>query len=285
MLTALFTSENNSLYKNNRIKGILTSVLFHTILIVILYFFAGLTKPYPPIPEGGIMVNLGTSDEGMGDVQPMGVSKDLKIPAPVKSNEAKKIKEEKFVTQDIDDAPVLSKTEKNKTEKKTVTTTNNQQVNNQPAVKDPPKPNPKALYSGGQTNSSTGEGNGTKPGDKGQTNGNPFGTSYTGTPGSGNNPNGKGNGDGFNWSLSGRSMTHPPSINDESQATGKVVIQIKVDKNGNVTYAHGPAQGSTTNDSHLVDLATKAAYQTKFNAASNANEEQFGNITFIFSVK
>jgi hypothetical protein len=119
----------------------------------------------------------------------------------------------------------------------------------------------------------------------GQPNGSPFGDSYTGNPGLGGGKGGPGNGPGYSYSLSGRSLLIKPVINDKSQETGKVVLRITVDKDGKVTGADGPAQGSTTTSSYLLGLAKKAAMGCKFNSPNGVPDEQFGTITFIFTVK
>ena len=70
-----------SLFKNiNKYdrNGVMATVLFHVILVVLFIFF-GFSAPYPPPPEKGIEVNLGYSDQGMGDVQP-------EEPAPVEES-------------------------------------------------------------------------------------------------------------------------------------------------------------------------------------------------------
>jgi TonB family protein len=91
--------------------------------------------------------------------------------------------------------------------------------------------------------------------------------------------------DGIGYDLSGRNMIKRPIIQDKSQETGKVAVNIKVDKNGNVTYAKYTSQGSTTTDAHLIQLAEKAAREAKFNADPKANVEAVGKITFNFTVR
>jgi TonB family protein len=85
--------------------------------------------------------------------------------------------------------------------------------------------------------------------------------------------------------MSGRKIIYFPSIIDNSQKTGKVVVNIKVDKQGNVTFAKATQKGSTTTDSYLFQLAEAAAMKTRVNADPDAAEEQFGTITYTFRVK
>jgi len=85
--------------------------------------------------------------------------------------------------------------------------------------------------------------------------------------------------------LTGRSWRKKPSLDDNSQETGKVVIEIVVDKNGNVTSANGPARGSTTQSPSLYQKAKQAALQAKFSPSADGVEEQRGTITFDFRVR
>jgi outer membrane biosynthesis protein TonB len=128
-----------------------------------------------------------------------------------------------------------------------------------------------------------GQGNSTAGGNQGaqwgQPGGDPNGTG-TGTRGSG-----PGSGDGTSYDLRGRTWRQRPLVFDNSQKTGKVVVAIRVDKAGNVIYAKYQQKGSTTTDAQLIRLAEQGALKAKFNADPTADEEQFGSITFKFSVQ
>lgn len=137
------------------------------------------------------------------------------------------------------------------------------------------------------TANGSGQGNGqgnTKPGGNqgaqwGTPGGDPNGTG-TGTYG-----NGTGSGSGMSYDLKGRTWRQKPLVFDNSQKTGKVVVSIKVDKNGNVVYAKYQQKGSNTTDPYLIELAEQGALKAKFSADLSADEEQFGTITFNFSVQ
>ena len=285
-MARLFDIENDRLEKQNKIKGIITSIFFHALLLLLFYFLIGVKRPFPPLSDqGGVMVNLGYMDDGSGTVQPMNVNDKVEVPQPTKSNPPVKSSSDKIITQENSDAPVITKRNdiKKKRDVKTQKIKPSQPVTVTPPVSTPPKP--KAMYTGGSQNSSTSEGDGTKKGDKGQVNGSPFGDSYTGNPGLNGGPGGTGSGNGYNWKLKGRTILVKPSITDNSQETGIVVVKIKVDKNGRVISADGPAQGSTTTSNYLFGLAKKAAMGCKFNAPAGVPDEQFGTISFNFKVK
>jgi colicin import membrane protein len=56
--------------KLNR-RGLIATIVYHTLLILLLVF-AGLTFPDPPPEEEGILVNFGTDETGLGDFEPIG---------------------------------------------------------------------------------------------------------------------------------------------------------------------------------------------------------------------
>lgn len=56
--------------KLNR-RGLIATIVYHTLLILLLVF-AGLTFPDPPPEEEGILVNFGTDDSGFGAFEPKG---------------------------------------------------------------------------------------------------------------------------------------------------------------------------------------------------------------------
>jgi len=67
------------------------------------------------------------------------------------------------------------------------------------------------------------------------------------------------------------------------QASGRVVVRIMVDRNGNVTSAIPGATGTTVTNKILWDAAKEAALKAKFNTSSTISQE--GTITYIFTLK
>ncbi len=269
---------------------------------------------------GGIEVNFGTSEDGMGDEQPL-VSvgeqaqqqqqKETPPPPPPPQEESKTL------TQDVEDAPAVEEPPKKPVEKKPKPKPiekPKEQPKKEPPKKippvveqkpqpEPPKPvvNSNALYKGKKTTgaqTSGGEGETGKPGDQGIKEGSLYakkhgnqmgsGTGGTGT-GSGSAGDGPGSGGGYGsgvtFNLDGRRMTGVPRIEDRSQETGKVVVAITVDKSGSVIKAEPGARGSTTTSAALYAKAKEAALKAKFNSAADAAEIQKGTITFVFIVQ
>ncbi len=83
--------------------------------------------------------------------------------------------------------------------------------------------------------------------------------------------------------LSGRGIIYEPTIKENSQKTGKVVVKVCVDKSGSVISSKFTQRGSTTTDSQLVSVAEKAAAKYKFTPGDMA--EQCGTITIDFKLK
>ena len=88
-------------------KSMAITVVVHVLLLLLL-FFVGMKYLDPPL-EQGIAINFGTSDQGMGNVQPTEKiqSAPQKSAAQPVSQPVSEIKED-VVTQDMEDAPVKS---------------------------------------------------------------------------------------------------------------------------------------------------------------------------------
>ncbi|WP_298733259.1 hypothetical protein [uncultured Chitinophaga sp.] len=277
-----------------------TTIGVHALLLIGLLFAGFSAPPPPPDQDLGMEVNLGTSDDGMGDEQPLNpnppsaaapeASAPQNQPAPSQDAAA-----EDIATQDDEDAPEINKPEKpvekpkeqpKHLEPKPVKP--NKAKTEAPPAPTPPAPKPKAVYSGGSStsassgnnangsNNSTGEGNTGRPGDRGQINGDPNATGYTG--------GGLGGGRS-DFRLRGRSLVSRPQPTYEGNETGYIAINIKVNRQGNVVSAAHSLRGSTLNNPALIEIAKRAAREIKYNASPDAPEEQFGTIRFYFRVQ
>jgi hypothetical protein len=86
---------------------------------------------------------------------------------------------------------------------------------------------------------------------------------------------------GMSFDLTGRSMIRRPHlINNNNESTGRVVVNMIVDKNGNVIAAIPGGRGSTTTSSSLFAQAKEAALTAKFSPAGA--DIQKGTMTFVF---
>lgn len=120
------------------------------------------------------------------------------------------------------------------------------------------------------------EGDDNRAGDKGQPGGDPYATSYYGSPGSGSGTGGYG--------LNGRSLVNKGKVAQECNQAGRVVVKIIVDKNGNVISATPGVKGTTNNDPCLLEPAKKTAFKHKWNLDSKAPSQQVGFVVVNFKL-
>ena len=255
-------------------KGILGTIIFHNILLLILIFF-GFTEPKPLPGIEGIRIDFGNEESGKGIAD---IEKEIKTEQPVPAEESviSSDSKEDIITQDFEEAPAV---EKKKTEKK-----ENNNIEKPPVkpeekpVEKPKQVNTKALYKrkdkNSESNASEGEekdyGNmGAPDGDK-DSNNNSIGLSY---------------GSGVSFSLEGRKGISLPKPELNYQKQGNVVVEITVDRQGNVVNANSGIKGSTTLDTYLLNAAKKAALKSKFTNKSDAPFHQKGYITYHFKLQ
>ncbi|WP_149277196.1 energy transducer TonB [Pareuzebyella sediminis] len=120
------------------------------------------------------------------------------------------------------------------------------------------------------------EGDDDRAGDKGSPDGDPYATSYYGSPGSGSGTGGYG--------LNGRSLVSKGKVKQECNEEGRVVVRIVVDRNGNVISATPGVKGTTNNSPCLLDPAKKTAFKHKWNLDANAPSQQVGFVVVNFKL-
>jgi outer membrane biosynthesis protein TonB len=289
----------------NKIKGLTGTILFHAGLLFLLIFLS-LRLPVQMPGGEGVYVNLGFDDTGMGsDQQEFAAAAEIDLPLAIPKAQ-QLLENEDYVVQDKEEAaaveekiPEVKKKEPVKIIKEPKKEPVKETVKQPEQVKEPepepqPKADPKAMYKGKNPNGKPGggqEGITGQPGDQGVPGGTPHATTYTGTPGAGNGTGvgsgtgtgqGDGSGDGIAYSLGGRGSLKLFKPSYDSQEQGKVVVSIKVDKQGNVISAVAGAKGTNVSDPSLWKLAKNAALQSKFVADPDAAESQTGTITYNF---
>ncbi len=298
MFASSFESEERSFKNRKTSLAAFITIALHALILLFL-IWSILTPPDPPYSDsaGGVTVNFGTDETGMGDVQPTTltpIQADFAPPVATSASSPAAAKED-IATQDLEDAPVMEKTKtetpKPKAEKPSVTPTKNTNTNTSTKPKNenpaPPEPkaDPNALFhkgAGGNPNNSKGDGTGNTPGDQGKTYGDPNSKSYLDGEGKGSGP-GKGDLRG-GVSLKNRksaALPAPKFCNEK----GNVIIDITVDRSGNVVEAKYHRDGSTITDNCSIENAKKAAKLSRFNADANADEYQYGSINYVFTVQ
>ena len=236
----------------------ITTALF--VIMLILFTFLGLTYMDPP-PENGIVVNFGNSDTGSGDVQPIEPPKAAEE-IPQSQPEAS---QEQILTQDADAPITATKTEKPKKDTKPTPETK--------PVETPKKTVNSALDRIKNAKKAEGDGKtseGDDPnggGDKGSLDGK-YGISEYGS-GTGD---GTGTGKGTGWGLAGRKLAGNSKKVQDCNESGKVVVKIWVNNQGNVIRAER-AKGTTNTNPCLVNPALETAKTFKWQADPNAPEK------------
>jgi TonB family protein len=277
-------------------RSLTTTLVVHAIIAALLLMLS-LSSKNPPYEEGlagggggGSFVEFGTIDFADADVVPETQEEQI----TTETAEETETTPEEIITTETEETVAINSPKENPKDKpaeKPTETPKKKDTEVKPIPKtepELPKVNQGALFKkkgdrpGGTGNGGNG-GGGTGTG-QGSGDGSGIGPgSGSGTGGGSGSGNGPGVGTGFD--LTGRNWRKKPSLEDNSQETGKVVIEIVVDKNGNVTSANGPARGSTTQSPSLYQKAKQAALQAKFSPSAEGVEEQRGTITFDFRVR
>lgn len=284
-------------------KSLAITISLFLVLFLVLFFF-GLSY-LDPATEQGIAINFGTSETGSGKTQPTKTVKTAPAPTtpneiptpkstPTQSSSSKAVVEEKIITQNTEEAPVVKSSEKPKKSTKTSeketfdkkivkqATQTKEVIKTKKIVEKKPDASTKnaldSFLNGSKQDGETtqGEGNDTSGGDKGKTNGDPNAKAYYG--------DGKGlDGDG-NYRLGGRKALNKERKIPNCNETGIVVVKIVVNRDGKVIQAFPGIKGTTNTAPCLIQPAKIAALATKFNNDSNAPSKQTGSIVYEFKL-
>ncbi len=247
--------------KEKKDKGIaiVGTFVVHALVVLVLFLMAFKT-PLPLPGEEGVEVDLGMMNQGMGNIQP----EKPAIPMAAQPKQEQTQNKEDIVTQNDEEAPAIEKpkTTKPKQEK--------------PAEEPKPTVNQKALFKGSNNPQAGGsEGITGQPGDQGKPNGLAGVRKYDGN-------GGKGNGTGYDLGGRGAKSLHRP--NDDFSEEGIVVVDIWVNRGGQVVRAEVAPKGTTVINSEMRQKAKQAALRSTFQSDSDAPDEQHGTITYTFVI-
>ena len=281
-----------------------------SLLLVCLVVFVGWTSTPPPPPntDEGIEVNLGNSEQGLGDIAPMvpgDPSASNEPETPPEATPSNPTPDEAESNKEVADnneasAPEIKvspkpkekpKIEKPKVEKRPVKPSQTAVIVHKPKAIESPKPTPptpKAVYKGGANKGTGGNGadsyNGVRNqgiaggnSDQGKINGNPNSNNYNGNGGTGHS------GVNIRAGLQGRRFTSLPSFEDNFNENAKVAVDIVVSRNGSVTSASINPRGTTTTNANIRAIALRKARQLNLNAGQV--DEQSGTIVFNFKLR
>lgn len=262
--------------ENNYPKAFLATGIILAVMIALCYFIVFQNPPVQQDGTGGILVNYGTTDEGMG--------KDLlSTEEPSVAEKANHVQPNKV----SDAPPTEQKTQEDNSDKKVVTQSNedaaevtanskkpSQSVATQPKPAAKPVVNQNALYKG-SANKGSGAGDGTTntPGNQGSKNGSTLSDNY-GPGGSGGGLNGM-----PQWSF-----VSPLNVTNTNRVPGTVVIDITVDPAGNVIEAHYDRKKTRMADLALIQKCENLVKNSRLTSSSPASGNQKGQVNFIFNV-
>ncbi|MEN1784469.1 MAG: cell envelope integrity protein TolA [Bacteroidota bacterium] len=272
----------------------LTTFLLSALVLVL--FYIGFTYMDPP-EEKGIAVNLGTMDFGSGNRQPLQPirSEPMDIPRPTEEAPQEEVEQEtvpeetapstkapeKLLTQDNAESIRMQQQQKAKREAQARAEREARQKQEaqrrKKAEQDAKRKKLDALMGGigkSKGTASGSEGNDNRPGDKGNPLGNPYATSYYGSPGNGSG----------GYGLNGRSLVNKGTVQQQCNEDGRVVVRIVVDRNGKVIKATPGVKGTTNNAPCLLEPARKTAFMHRWNVDSKAPSQQIGFVVVNFKL-
>ncbi len=280
--------------EKNRRKGLVGSIVFH-VLLFLLFLLPFIRFPIPPPGQEGILVSLGVPDQGQGDDRPETQNEEKVDPKPVAQPPkavatpvAKEVpKERKVLTTEDPMAVAMRKAKEEEARKKQEEELQRKRAEEEARKKAEEEARLKAEAEAkkqaeyeqakkqyGNLLSGSGKGSTGTPGNQGSPNGDPNAANLRGiSKGSGMVGGGLGN----------RGVRYEPTISDNSQKTGRIVLNVCVDKSGKVVSAEYTQRGSTTTDSDLKALAERSAM--KFIFTESTIEKQCGTITVDFQVR
>lgn len=285
-------------------NGLFGTVLFHSILAVIFVIF-GFITPLPLPEEEGILINFGTDLDGSGLIEPSVTTStpeesqpDINTPEPETEQPET---EQDILTQEFEEAPEIeTKTQQNLEEEEKERAAIEEERRRQEElerirqeelekqlreeeqrrIREIQDRTRRALSNSqnSASNTSESEGETTGPGNQGSETGSVESTIHsTGINGLGDK--------GISYSLAGRTPQSLPKPEYNYQVEGVVVVEVTVDRYGNVTKAIPGAKGSTTLNDHLHRAAKEAALAAKFDRKPNAPAYQKGTITYHFILR
>lgn len=301
--------------------GVIGSVIFHLLVLALLIFFGLSTLPKQEegilVNLGNVQTGLGDVEPPKSSEKPTPVQEKTPPPPTSKPQTTPKT-EESIKTQDFDEAPeIKSAKQKKKEEEERLKKQREEQerkiqeekdrkekeeadrkareeaerkakaeaerkkreeeerkkLEEQKRISDEARNKVGSAFGKSNSNSSS-EGDAGGSGNQGYVTGDPDSKNRTGS-GLGNS------GSGFD--LTGRSLIGSlPQPNYSIQEEGIVVVQVTVNKYGQVVSAEYQLKGSTTQNSTLKKAAIDAAKKAKFNSDPNASAFQKGTITYHF---
>ncbi len=271
----------------------------HGVILIMLIVFA-FAPPEPPDLEEGILVNFGTDETGLGEIEPSPppAREEASPPLPASTNVQK---DEPLLTQNNEEAPEVKKVdpeaEKRKREKLEADRKLREQIEAERKRKELEEIERKRVEAEQKRQSDIinktrdALANSKNAGTTSKSEGEAGGTGNQGVPTGSVDSKNRGDGSGFgnkgniSYDLGGRGFQSLPVPVYEYQEQGKVVVDVNVDRSGKVILATPGAKGSTTLDEYLLRVAKEAALKARFDPKPDAPATQKGTITYNFILR
>ena len=255
------------------------------LLLLLLLFKLSMTAPVME-EEEGIVVTFGTAEDGGGmpDATPVdAITQVEQIPAPAAPE---KPSNNDLMVQDDEESLALAKQREEEARRKALeeelirqrreaeAKAEAERVAKEKALAEQRAKEQEAIDTANKLAALFGNAGTTEGG-----NGDNASASSSGVKG---NPVGKGFGEsnGNTWHLAGRDVKSLPKPSDNFNQQGRVIVNIRVDKAGNVVSAT-VGDGTTVSDRPTQQLELSAARQAKF---TEGDSEQIGSIVYNFKI-
>lgn len=268
---------------NNKDKtlGIVATAVFHAVAIILLFTLCFRT-PLPLPGESGVEVDMGMFAQGMGfeSVQnPEPPTPPVKTPPIVEEQQEV---EEEILSED-EEIPSLEEEkpedeiveEKPEEVKEEIAEEQVEENISEEVVEEKPVVNQRAMFQAPKNDQNTSaEGNTEGDGDQGSPDGLKEINRYEGNGGSGGGPS---------YDLGGRGAKSINTPSKDFKETGKIVVDIWVDKKGIVQRAE-KGKGTDIYNEAMVESAIRSAKNSVFLPDENAAELQRGTITYTYTL-
>nr|MBS0038018.1 energy transducer TonB [Saprospiraceae bacterium] len=279
--------------KEDKKKGMWFSIGYAILLLLIL-FLPILSYTYPPPGQEGILVSFGMPEVGEGDDLPDTQQEEIVEPTPPAEAEPDESEvaettppapDDNILTSDTEEEILIREQQEQQRQKEDAERIRQERLARErreaeEAEKKKAEEAQRKQEEYEETKKQFGDllgggrGQTGQSGNQGDLDGDPDATRLEGiSTGSGMVGGGLGN----------RGVLFEPSIRDNSQKTGKVVVRVCVDSNGEVVSAEYTQRGSTTTDGYLRSKAIESAQRFKFSQSDV--DRQCGTITIDFRLQ
>ena len=250
----------------HKLYGILATVAFHAIAVVLLFNLCFRT-PLPLPGEAGVEVNLGMYAEAISQQDDMTTSQQVEETTNQQVEESTSEDVEEEILSEDENIPSIEEVEETEEVEEIV----------EEVVEEKPVVNQRALFQVNKKKQETpSEGNIDEVvGEQGSPNGLKEIERYAGHGGSG---------DGPSYDLGGRGAKSISSPSKDISEEATIVVDIWVDKEGRVQRAE-IGKGTTTTNSDMRASALQAARNSVFVKDDKAADLQKGTITYNFIIR